>query len=77
MTFSFEYMSTNPVYHNYIDNKTWQNQYIVNSTKDISYMNKQKIFSQRLSLRHVFKTSIYIEDGIIKFGTDVGMINGS
>ena len=77
MTFSFEYMSTNPVYHNYIDNKTWQKKYIVNSTNDISYMNKQKIFSQRLSLRHVFKTSIYIEDGIIKFGTAGDIIHGN
>jgi hypothetical protein len=75
MTFSFEYMSTNPEYHNYIDNKLWPKRYIVNATNDVSYMNKQKAFSQRMSLRQTYKTQIYEEDGVIKF-SNVRSIDG-
>ena len=77
MTFSFEYMSTNPEYHTYIDNKLWFKRYIVNSTGDEYYLNKQKIFSQRMSLRHVFKTQIYYENDMIKCSKRREVINGT
>ena len=77
MTFSFEYMSTNPVYHSYIDNKLWPKKYIVNANKDYNYMNKQKIFSQRMSLRHTFKTQLYSIDNTLGFVTGKDAVYGT
>lgn len=63
--FSFEYMSTNPVYRNYNENKLFPKKYIVNFTKDTDYLNKIKIFSQRLIYRTFYKKHIYyINDNI-------------
>jgi len=77
MTFSFEYMSTNPTYHTYIDNKLWPKKYIVNANGDMSYMNKQKIFSQRMSLRHTFKTQLYSVDNQLGFISGKESVHGT
>lgn len=61
--FSYEYMCTNPGSATYEESKKWFKDYIVNHTKDQSYYNKIKVFSQRLSLRFLNKSQIYIQDG--------------
>lgn len=76
MKFSFEYMSTNPEYHHYIDNKIWPKRYVVQATGDENYLNKQKVFSQRMSLRHTFKTQIYVENNSIGFESGKAMLYG-
>jgi hypothetical protein len=65
--FSYEYMSTNPVFKNYEDARVWPKEYIVNYTGDSSYMDKPKVYSQRSTLRLMHKTQIYIEDSVYKF----------
>jgi hypothetical protein len=60
-TFSYEYISTNPVVRSYEEGKQWFKEYIVNHTKHSSYLNKTKIYSQRLSLRLLHKSQLYIE----------------
>ena len=65
--FSYEFMSTNPVFNNYEDARVWSKEYIINYTGDTSYMDKPKIYSQRSTLRLMHKTQIYIEDNVYKF----------
>jgi hypothetical protein len=62
-SFSYEYMSTNPNINSYDNGKQWFKDYIVYHTKDASYYNKTKVFSQRLCLRFINKSQIYIQDG--------------
>jgi hypothetical protein len=64
VSFTYEYMSTNPKYKNYHDCKAWARQFIFNHFKDPSYLDKQKIYSQRLTMRLVEKSQIYIQDGV-------------
>lgn len=61
-TFSYEYLSTNPVISSYEEGKRWFKEYIVNYTNDLRYFNKTKIYSQRLSLRLIYKSQLYIEN---------------
>lgn len=62
-SFSYEYMSTNPQYKTFDDTRTWPKRYIVNHFGDSSYMDKPKIYSQRLTFRTVNATQIYYENG--------------
>ena len=65
-TFSYEYMSTNPVYHDSKNLKTFAKKYIFDFTKDSNYLNKEKICSQKMIGKRFQKNSIFIEDNIIK-----------
>ena len=67
LTFSYEYMSTNPEYHSYDQTKFWLKKYSVGHFGDADYFNKGKVFSQRRTLRLGYKSQIYIEDNEIKF----------
>lgn len=58
-TFSFEYMSTNPVYTNGVSIRDFPKQYIVGITGDANYLTKDKIKSQALIYRIRTKTRIY------------------
>jgi len=71
-TFSFEHMSTDPCYTNYNDVRKFARTYIVDYTKDSSYLNKIKSFSIRYLLRFTFKTAIY-ED--LTYSTHIEKIN--
>ena len=64
--FSYEYMSTNPRYEHADDLKNFIKEYTCNYTKDTDYLTKPKVYSQRLSLRSLYKNVIYLEDGVIK-----------
>lgn len=59
MTFSFEYMSTNPFCTNYNSVRQLPREYIFNHTRHTSYLNKIKVFSQKFLFRGTFKTRIY------------------
>lgn len=63
-TFSYEYMSTNPRIESFEDCRTFPKKYIANHMGNDSIFSKPKVYSQRLTLRTVNKTSIYIEDGV-------------
>jgi hypothetical protein len=65
ITFSYELMSTNPKHRTYEDCKLWSKKYILNHFGDEEYLWKPKVFSQRLTLRTVEKSQIYIYDGVI------------
>lgn len=67
ITFSYEYMSTNPLYNTYDQTKNWTKRYSINHFGDEDFFNKVKVFSQRKTLRLGYKSQIYEEDGIIKF----------
>ena len=58
-TFSFEYMSTNPVYTDNVSIRDFPKQYIVGITGDSNYLNKVKVKSQKLTCRIRTKTRIY------------------
>lgn len=58
-TFSFEYMSTNPVYVNLKDMRRFFKDYIINYTGHEQYRNKNKIGSQRIVVRPWHKSAIY------------------
>ena len=60
MTFSFEYMSTNPKYTNLRDMRTFFKDYIINYTGHQQYRDKQKIGSQRTTARKWHKSAIYL-----------------
>jgi len=59
MTFSFEYMSTNPHCTNYNSVRALPREYIVNYTQHTSYLNKIKVFSQKFLFKSTYKTRIY------------------
>lgn len=69
MTFSFEYASVDPYYTDFNSVRQFPKEYIVDYTKHDSYLNKIKIFSQRLLWRQICKTRVY-EDGTWEFTTD-------
>jgi hypothetical protein len=58
MTFSFEYMSTCPIFEKIDDVRLWPKKYIIDYTKDDAFLNKKKTWSQRLSMRLIYKTEI-------------------
>lgn len=62
-TYSYEYMSTDPVHNNYNSLRKFPKDYIFDYTQDQSYLQKPKIYSQRLTLRYTYKSEIYIENG--------------
>ena len=68
-TYSFEYMSTNPYYTNFNSVRNFARNYIVDYTGDRSYLNKVKVFSQRLTVRRLYKTRVYA-DLTYEFTTD-------
>lgn len=58
--FSYEYMSTNPVFKTFKETRTLPKEYIFNYTNDRSYLeSKSKTPSQRHILRHIRKTVVY------------------
>jgi hypothetical protein len=59
MTFSFEYMSTDPYCTNYNSVRQLPREYIVNYTKHQSYLNKIKVFSQKFLFKSTHKTRVY------------------
>lgn len=59
ITYSFEYMSTNPIYTSVRDLRLFPKQYIVDYTKHTSYLNKTKAMSQRSTIRKFYKSTIY------------------
>jgi hypothetical protein len=61
-TFSYEYLSTNPAISSYEEGKQWFKEYVVNHTNNLDYLNKPKIYSQRLSLRLIYKSQLYIKN---------------
>jgi hypothetical protein len=65
--FSFEYMSTNPTYRNYNENKLFPKKYICNQTGKLEYLDKIKIFSQRQTYRVFYKKCIYSENDQINY----------
>lgn len=65
-TYAYEYMSTNPVYHTYDSLRNFPKEYIFNYTQDQSYLQKPKVYSQRLTLRSVYKSHIFVEHGWIQ-----------
>lgn len=58
-TFSFEHMSTNPVYTNFDSVRNFAKDYIIDFTGDQNYRNKRKLYSQRYLLRFSYKTMIF------------------
>jgi hypothetical protein len=58
MTFSFEYMSTRPLFNKTDDVRLWPKKYVINFTGDENFLNKKKTWSQRLSMRMIYKTEI-------------------
>jgi hypothetical protein len=60
-TFSFEYMSTNPVYTTGVSTRDFPKQYVVGITGDTNYLNKAKVKSQKLTYRIRTKTRIYAD----------------
>jgi hypothetical protein len=65
-TFSYEYMSTNPVYSTADSLRSLPKEYIFDYTKDVEYIHKTKVYSQRLTLRTVHKSHIFVSDGSIQ-----------
>ena len=60
ITYSYEYMSTNPKFDRFTDYRNFPKQYIYQFTNDIHYVNnKEKLYSQRHAVRTVLKTAIY------------------
>lgn len=59
MTYGFEYMSTNPQYTRLVDLRNFTKEYIVQHTGHRYYMAKNKMMSQRVTIRPWFKSSIY------------------
>jgi hypothetical protein len=68
VSFTHEYMSTNPKCKNYHECKEWARSYAVNHFKIDSILSKEKVFSQRLTLRLAEKSQIYMDDGLIRGG---------
>jgi len=66
MTFSFEYMSTNPVYKNLSDMRRFYKNYIIDYTGHEYYRNKNKVGSQRVVVRNWHKSAIYDDFGYDK-----------
>lgn len=66
ITFSYEYMSTNPYFTGYNSVRQWPREYIVDYTGHYSYLNKMKVFSQQLLFKRRYKTRIY-EDLTFKY----------
>jgi hypothetical protein len=60
-SFSYEYMSTNPKYTTLDSLRNFPKKYIVNYTGDQSYLNKEKILSQKLISKLQYKTRIYAD----------------
>ena len=73
VTFSYELMSTNPKHKTYEDCKLWSKKYILNHFGDEEYLWKPKVYSQRLTLRTVEKSQIYMYDGVI--GSSMSGVN--
>lgn len=73
-TFSYEYMSTNPKLTNFEDCRLFPKQYIANHMNNDSIFSKPKVYSQRLTLRTVNKTSIYVKDGVYGYDMSVDTI---
>jgi hypothetical protein len=59
MTYGFEHMSTNPAYTRLVDLRNFTKEYIVNHTGHGFYMAKNKMSSQRVTVRPWFKSAIY------------------
>lgn len=66
-TFSFEYMSTNPRYTTYNSVRDFPRKYIVDYTRDQTYLTKIKLFSQSFMFKQICKSAVY-ED--LTFSTD-------
>lgn len=62
VTYSYEYMSTNPVYNTYKSARQFPKEYIFNHFNNESIMSKGKVYSQRLISRIVYKTQIWKTD---------------
>lgn len=58
-TFSFEHMSTNPVYTNFDSVRNFAKDYIINFTGHEDYRNKRKLYSNRYLMRFSYKTMIF------------------
>ena len=70
ITFSYEYMSTNPKFDKLTEFRNYPKNYIFEFTKDQSYVdNKEKLYSQRHAVRVIQKTIIY-NDGTKITSTD-------
>lgn len=59
MTYGFEFMSTNPKFTKIVDLRNFTKEYIVRHTGHSYYMAKNKMMSQRTTVRPWFKTAIY------------------
>lgn len=73
-TFSYEYMATNPIINKFDDARKFPKEYVATHTKNNFVFGMKKVYSQRLTLRTINKTSIYIENGEFKFTAD--QLNG-
>lgn len=72
ITFSYEYMSTNPVFDKLTDFRDFPKQYIYNYTKDQHYVdNKEKLYSQRHAVRKIQKTMIYNDGSKLTWTDDI------
>lgn len=58
-TFSFEYMSTRPLFNNTYDVKIFNKKYVADFSGDPGYLGKKKVWSQRSSPRMVYKTELW------------------
>jgi len=71
-TYSFEYMSTNPTFKSTSDFRDFPKRYIFDFTKDEAYVkNKEKLYSQKHTVRTMQKTIIYKQDGQFKSTDDI------
>jgi hypothetical protein len=71
-TYSFELMSTNPTFKSSSDFRNFPKQYIFDYTKDAFYVkNKEKLYSQKHTVRVMQKTIIYKQDGVFKYTDDI------
>lgn len=68
VSFTHEYMSTNPKYKDYHACKEWARQYAANHFKASSVRDKGKVFSQRLTLRLAEKSQICVDEGVMHGG---------
>lgn len=73
-TFSYEYMSTNPVYRSGDELRNFPKSYIADYTKDIHYLSKPKVYSQRLTNRRFLKNQIYFKDNKFNFKFDTEVV---
>jgi len=72
ITFSYEYMSTNPKFDKLTDFRNFPKQYIYNYTKDQHYVdNKEKLYSQRHAVRKIQKTMIYNDGSKLTWTDDI------